>query len=1148
MAIPCLRASLTTSYAFRNFENFAPGDRVVYDMSSNTLSLARRGTVIAQGSTSSFQIVSHRISQLITEYESIKRHLATKDRIFFAANLERLNPIVQRYNALVKQNKWLNFLDYLLWIVTFGRMSVSCKTFHNPDLRMLDSLGSLETVINNPQLEQFLLQHNPNLWYGFNHFDLDNIDQNIKQRVLYLVKKFGYEVLPQYHPNQLIKFTQIALELETLHREVDEKGAKEHEPAAKEEGPSISDVLLRQLYNHAHDLNYLVLYTLYQRHKANKEDKRLFQFLNNASTENLANIFYHHTRTHDHEFTRACLDHVIRNRQNWNNIHSIITCLEKGVEAEPAKYIDLIDNLRKDKFVTYANSYKLRSNLLNCPQQMIAKPELLADLINIGLDKDLVCNQNGTRFCQAICNLVGNRFDLNRAWTTISQAHRLKLLDFLNKHRENDIAFGQLDVTVFRAAEANYKQLSNEEKPHFFTSLSKNSATLGLPNRVLFFDFANHVAKLPAKQAGEKERDQKGSASFDKETYISAQLLPRIMRLVDFTDNELITVITLCSKKNFAVLNRRGGNLVKSIPSKQILQFLGRIKVQYGQDTLVNIAHATAHPAFAIQLCAARAFEPMGKFDRSDIMSIFKNLKFYEIPTEFFLPMVLSPKKIQFWIKQLEIRREKVRLLYFESKSLSNGENYEISSIAEYNQLSKLLDRFVEASHYPELSVFAEALEKDQDPDLSHDNLFQTASEEQLDWFYGFMETNLEVNPYHLQKQIDQKEAAVPPLPEDAGKIEYEELEKMFDRINFTDSRRPDYVDPQTLADDGGAVSLVALKGGLTNFIKKAKSPKGYYGVPDPNEDPEGYRRFCDALDLYLKHIVYRLRKNFRPLPLIDLARAGLHCGGRLIQNAKDCYCQVTGVKYRVDGETLEGKLIGILTQARKGILDNRVQRRTGEVHSRNNADMHVGTRFALPAVVYRDTYRGAFFNNEWEKELLYQECVAGYQPTNIINAIIRSFDGLPGTAAEVEAKFRQGALDLWICEQDKKYQAFNEKVRDFRSKVTLYTREKALGNKLKLKKKILEAKAKILDKKIDNHDEKKLFTDEELSAAKAAVEEELNKMKGPILGTAYTVDGRLKRKWFIKILVAHKVLQVKATRWEKLKSLFNNSDNYWDQ
>lgn len=342
-------------------------------------------------------------------------------------------------------------------------------------------------------------------------------------------------------------------------------------------------------------------------------------------------------------------------------------------------------------------------------------------------------------------------------------------------------------------------------------------------------------------------------------------------------------------------------------------------------------------------------------------------------------------------------------------KDVKKNQVQEILQSIKLAKFSKEQFHILTRSDWPLAKIFNE------DPE----RYLATASEEQLILYYSKMEEGLKLNYDHIKIKISTNVDA-PPLPPGV-KVDLADIVTMYDQINFTQKSKPNYVDPNSLLDDGELVSVSCLRNAINVFIDNVKKKTIPYAPTDPIEK----ERFHNNVFLYLAHSTIALQKRKpeeRSAHIIAFGMAGLHCAAQYLPVALDCYHQTTGANYCVEGETVIGGVLKLLANFRSGILNKVISENSSQgvyAHSYALLKKKVGERFNVADVAnfqYYDHVRPEYvhFADELEQLRLYQACLKELTSTVIINELVKHIEGLPGHPPTIKGEFRE-AIYSWF-------------------------------------------------------------------------------------------------------------------------------------
>lgn len=343
-----------------------------------------------------------------------------------------------------------------------------------------------------------------------------------------------------------------------------------------------------------------------------------------------------------------------------------------------------------------------------------------------------------------------------------------------------------------------------------------------------------------------------------------------------------------------------------------------------------------------------------------------------------------------------------------------------IKSILTKVNMTKLPETvFVEEISRGVLSSIVEA-----EPEV----FLQTFDENQLEAFYREKERGLTINWHHLNIPSASSAIVVPPLPE--GRVEYDELIEMFDKINFDRKDGPGYFDPTALKDDGVSITKAQARSGIQDFVDKVKRGPSY--APD---NPIEKAKYIDILQRWVKNSIVLLRQkpeHLRPGLLLKFATAGRHCGGQIYPVAQDIYMQLSESTVSYETETLQGYIATELAKVRKGIFESIFNKMAGthpqSSHIYQHAMKYAGSAFKVEgweAYPHDDPLIPNILSYEPDAPLCTDEklaqflelCRQAYNPTTIINRLVGNLNGFPEAPATVggNSAFRYYALEAWF-------------------------------------------------------------------------------------------------------------------------------------
>lgn len=220
-----------------------------------------------------------------------------------------------------------------------------------------------------------------------------------------------------------------------------------------------------------------------------------------------------------------------------------------------------------------------------------------------------------------------------------------------------------------------------------------------------------------------------------------------------------------------------------------------------------------------------------------------------------------------------------------------------------------------------------------------------------------------------------------------------EQLEELYLKINFTDSKHPFYYNPQLLVDDDQTTRLSPdlILGGLKELISYTSTHAYHFGTP--HEGTEALKIYYDELENLLRHIVRLLKQENDPelfaQTLVQLGLAGRYCGMRWIGDAHDLYLLLAskGVP-----PTLSDALYSELAILRSSLLKALSK---GNVHTYNNyikqmgKELHIGGSSALGALVDPEQNEEDYIPKERAHELFFR----AYHPAKLIQTAEHFFN-----------------------------------------------------------------------------------------------------------------------------------------------------------
>ncbi len=152
-------------------------------------------------------------------------------------------------------------------------------------------------------------------------------------------------------------------------------------------------------------------------------------------------------------------------------------------------------------------------------------------------------------------------------------------------------------------------------------------------------------------------------------------------------------------------------------------------------------------------------------------------------------------------------------------------------------------------------------------------------------------------------------------------KININQLKEKFDNINFTDPKKPGYIDPKKLTHEGKKVDEKFFKEGLTKLLTNIENKNPGLGTP-PDEKQRD--KFYENLENLLKNIIIQLNNSDKPseiaTALLYIGESGEHCGTRWKGEAVDVYQMLKG-EISIESMSLKGMLRTKFDQYKIGVI-----------------------------------------------------------------------------------------------------------------------------------------------------------------------------------------------------------------------------------
>lgn len=271
------------------------------------------------------------------------------------------------------------------------------------------------------------------------------------------------------------------------------------------------------------------------------------------------------------------------------------------------------------------------------------------------------------------------------------------------------------------------------------------------------------------------------------------------------------------------------------------------------------------------------------------------------------------------------------------------------------------------------------------------------------------------INPEHMYKLCSIKPGHYAEVEEIAiGSEEIpacdyvQELQALFDTINFTHSDQPGYIDPDKCTDDGVLIKnrhpnvIEALKKALNNFSCKVKNRGQENGAntlvaAPPLKDGEETRErknYFDKLQFLVARVVLKMKEEGcdpfdRNEHLLSFAIAGFHCATRFLGEALAAYEYLVLKK----SPTMDDKVIKIYSNLRLGCVEKlSTQINAVNLHLLNSFRRLIKTERGIPGIFYE----GDPYDHSLAKDKALQLFDAQYN----VAAIVQRLDGAVNGAA----------------------------------------------------------------------------------------------------------------------------------------------------
>lgn len=275
--------------------------------------------------------------------------------------------------------------------------------------------------------------------------------------------------------------------------------------------------------------------------------------------------------------------------------------------------------------------------------------------------------------------------------------------------------------------------------------------------------------------------------------------------------------------------------------------------------------------------------------------------------------------------------------------------------------------------------------------------------------------------------------------------IQIDNLQELFEAIEFDDPSKHEYCQPSFFAADGKQHTKQDLEEGLEAFIKNVKSRTPLIGTP-PAHDMVRLEKFYQQIENAVRLCLHKtaqdlatfkqahgaalqsgdaeaikLYKNIfedRARLVVDLAIAGKHCGARYMGEAMKKYYYFYSESQSND--TLEGTLIALLGQKRQEIAEREVQKHFGQGGS--GVDTHsyalymekMGGLLAIPGTENVIEHLGQFM--PFDRDHYLREFFKQYDEQTIMEAV-QDRVKKSGTFREQIFDWLKGQVGEWVPE-----------------------------------------------------------------------------------------------------------------------------------
>lgn len=651
-------------------------------------------------------------------------------------------------------------------------------------------------------------------------------------------------------------------------------------------------------------------------------------------------------------------------------------------------------------------------NLLQSPTMVLQRP-----LKSYFQPLELFAKFNSPSAHAAILiDVMMRGFDFSSAWVRLHPLERVRFqtqLDNKNKHCRI------LSHYIHFLNCERYSSLTDQEKTLFFNGCKQYLVPKQYERRVVF-GLIDHVAKMNVPHIVDAKK-----------------AITRVYKWKKWSKEEMKQFISFCNRFNFFIVDLKTTLRELTKSSKNPFQTSAKqaFLKKYDIEQLISKGIRTFEEWIAAKGILPSDLFVMGAQNLNDHLPAQQMLRFLSTAPASF---VAENTTIAVQLMMTEAMRGHERMLK-ESVVVLKSLNVSRISMQFFSKLT-----FHDAN-FKFFQPFVDVIRGD------HDHMLASASFEQTEAFYRPLESDLKVNDDFLKQhkeivaKLEKGREPIPSLPKGV-EISFDELLEMYQKLNFTDCTRSDYIDLTLLelhqkgaaAEDrlkGSQVTPKELKEGIENLVLIAKKPRGYHGFPNKNEKDR--QLVFGDYDLYLKHVILKLKtcsESDRNTSLVWLAAAGLHCGSAHLSVAEYLYYRLVDATYNPDLHSLKDVLVQYVTEARRGVVNDRLNRVTTETHSRVAVMRDVGKKLGLPEAdtyQFEDDYRYSdpHFQEQSKLNRFLVQCREDLSATHLINIFVQRFDGFPGNPPTISANFRVTKLNPWFAAQYPKKNVYNDEI-----------------------------------------------------------------------------------------------------------------------